>query len=585
MTTERKHLRMNILLALFLFAGCVTHISGELTKNHSVDLDNIFKKFDALIKLKNTESTTSELEMGSTVVCVMSVDELNEIENALVRDSDLPDSNDVSINFSSTCTELDRLKTEIFKLKNDFKALIRQPILSHDYRNLKTSYESHILKFKDLLDSTKNTVSGERLEVVNKLKNEFQMQQQQIVAVLSKMELEQKPLNDANVQLAIKQLQQGKLNEAETTFEEVTDHDVQIEQIVASLYGNGDNFENIYSFVARLPLLSRINGYKAMHQHLKKNNHMLDHHIWMLATVIRDIPRQNGDLIEAMTTDLKTIVRNNNYDGVAEFLNKDAGKGLEAMQYFAPVFVRTIYEETGNSVEKVLVVLEKLTFNRHRLYLINELIQMLKSTNRMHGKDMSMIVFELIKLRSIKRPHNKFLLNLIEQNLPEELRDLMYNNLCLRNAENDEYLFASVPGSENQRHVYTAKTNLLNESFFWQIYFVDNGTKVLISNNKYLEQIYLIDEGGHDDEHVLRSWMGDSLKGDSKAEFYLDMIGYGQFLIVNKHFGQVLYSPFDGEPNANNNRPVFSKKYDPNNVEIDSKWIIGICRLDVEYEF
>lgn len=582
---ERKHLKMNILLALFLFAGCVTHISGDVTKNHSVDLNNIFKKFDSLIKFKNTESTTSEREMGSPIICVMSVDELNEIENAFVRNSDLPDSNHVSIQLSTSCTELDRLKAELFKLNNDFKVLVKQPISSYDYRNLKTSYDVKILKFKNLLDDAKKTVSGERLEVVNKLKNEFQLQQQQIVEVLSKFESEQKPLNDANVQLTIKELQQGKLNEAVTAFVEVTDHDVQIEQIVASLYGNGDNFQNIYSFVARLPLLSRTNGYKAMHEHLKKNNHMLDHHIWMLATVIRDIPRQNGDLIETVNTDVKTIVRNNNYDGVAQFLNKHAGNGLEAMQYFAPVFVRTIYEENGNSVEKVLTVLEKLTFIRHRLYLINELIMMLKSTNRMHGKDMSMIVFQLIKLRSIKRPHNKFLLNLIEQNLPEELRDLLYDNLCIRNAENDEYLFASVPGSANQRHVYTAKTNLLNESFFWQIYFVDNGTKMLISNNKYHEQIYLIDEGGHDDEHVLRSWMDGSLKGDSKAEFYLDMIGYGQFLIVNKHFGQVLYSPFDGEPNANNNRPVFSKKYDPNNVEIDSKWIIAICRQEVKYEF
>lgn len=570
------------ILGFVLFAGCFLSISGVVLKNNSVDLQNVLNEFDTL--MMNAEPTVSGGAAKTPVVCVMSVDELNEIENAFVRDGSV--SNDVSIQFSSTCTELDKLKTEILKLKNQFKVLIRQPVSSRDYRTIKTDYESKILQFKNLLDSTKKSVTSERLVIVEKLQNEFQSQQNRIVAVLTKLESEQKVSNDANVQIVMSHMQQGKFDEAEAVFAKVTDNDKQIEQIVVSAYGNGDDLGNIYRFVIRLPTQCRINGYTVLHEQLKKNSQLLSHHIWILATAVKNIPEPEGRvLIEAVMNDAKTTVRTNNFDGLIGFLNKRGTEGLDALKYFAPVFVQTVFEETGNSVEKVLTVLEKMTNIRHRLYLINELISMLKVTDRMHGKDMSMIVFDLIKLRTVQKPQNKFLQKLIEQNLPDELRDLMYNNLCIQNAENDEYLFAGGAANENQRHVYTAKTQLLNESYFWQVYFTDNGAKALIKNNKYREHLYLIDEGNHDDEHVLRSWMPSSLEGDVKAEFYLDMIGNGQFLIVNKHFGQVLYSPFDGEPNANNNRPVFSKKYDPNNIEIDSKWFVGICRLDVEYVF
>lgn len=582
----RKHRTMDSirLLAFVLLAGCFLNISGEVVKTHAVELQNILNEFDTLMKLKTADPNVSDGESETPVVCVMSVNELNEIENALVRDGDRsPVSDNINIQVSPTCTEMDKLQTEILKLKNHFKVLIAEPISSHSYRHLKTNYDAKILQFKNLLVT--KMASREHLEVVQKLQNDFQSQQNQIVEVLRKLEAEQKPLNDANVQIAVSQMQQGHLDEAVDAFVKVTDHETQIERIVVSAYGNGDNFENIHRFVVRLPLLSRIIGCKALHEQLKRNNHMSNHRIWMLATAVKDIPSQDGGLIEIVMNDVKTIVRNNNFDGLSGFLNKRRTEGLEVMKYIAPVFVQTIYEETGNSAEKVLAVLKTFTFIPHRLYLINELILMLKSTDRMYGKEMPMIVFELIKLRMDDSPENKSMHKLIEQNLPAELRDLMYNNLCIQNAENEEYLFAGMPANDSQRHVYTAKTQSLNESFFWQVYFTDDGTKILIKNNKYREDLYLIDEGSLDDEHVLRSWIPGSLKGDVKAEFYLDMIGNGKFLIVNNHFGQLLYSPFDGIPNANSNRPVFSKKNDPDNVKVDSKWIVGICRLDVKYAF
>ncbi len=566
-------------ILVLLFTGCLVSISGHIVENHSADVKNIFNNFDTLNKLTNTESTP--------IVCVKSVADLSEIENAFSRiDERISSShNDVSIQFSSDCNQLGELKTKILKLVNELDILVTAPISTISYRHHKGNLESKILLLKNLLDSTKKSTTGEPLDLIVKLQNEFQSLQSQMLQLLSKFESEQKLLNDANVKVAIGHLEQGKLDEAVAAFVNVTDHDLQIERFIASVYGNGDNFDRIAHFIVRLPALSRLIGFRALYDQLKKNNQLLDHRIWVLACTINQMPEKDSLFIDAVMTEVKAIVRNNNFDGLTGSLNKNAAEGIEALKHFAPVFVQTIYEETDNGIEKLFAVSNKFTFIRHRLYLINELILMLKGTGRMHGKDMSMIVFELIKLRTVDRPQNKFWQKLIEQNLPDELRDLMYNNLCIQNAENDEYLYAGLPDNEKQRHVYTARAQPLNESFYWQVYFTDNGAKLLIKNNKFGEHLYLVDEGKRDDEHVLRSWIPNSLKGDATAEFSLDMLGDGQFLIVNNYFNQVLYSPFDGEPNAINNRPVFSKKYDANNIEIDSKWFIGICRVNVEYDF
>lgn len=171
---------------------------------------------------------------------------------------------------------------------------------------------------------------------------------------------------------------------------------------------------------------------------------------------------------------------------------------------------------------------------------------------------------------------------LIEQSRPEALRDQTYNNLCIQNVATDEYLFAGGPSAlVNQRQVHTTKVQPSNGSFQWQIYFTDNGTTVMIKNNKYNEHIYVLEEGSREDDHVLRSWMsGSSLKGDSKAEFFLHKLGNGQFLIVNKFFSHVLFSPFTDVVDNDNDRPVFSTKYDPKNIKNDSKWVIATCELD-----
>lgn len=575
--TERKRYTMDLLLALVLFAGCLLNVSGDVVEKPSIEMENIFNKFDALVKLKGTER-----EIKAPVICVASVDDLHQIENAL-RSSDL---NDVSIQISSTCDKVDKLKTEILKLENVFKNLTDEPVSSHKYRNLKVKYEKNVLQFKNLLDSTKKIASPDRLNFIQQLETEFHSQKKQISKVLLKLETEQKSSNDANVQVAISQLQQGKMDEAIAAFAKVTDRDIQVERVVASVYGNGDNFKNLYDFVVRLPFLTRVNGYKALHEQLKKNNHMMKHHIWMLATVAITETEDDG-AIRAVIDEVKAIVRNNKIDGLIGFLNKRGPDGVD-LKRFAPVLVLTMYEETDNSVEKVLAAFKQLTHIRHRLHLINELILLLKSTENMHGREMTMIVFEIIKLRAVQKPEDKPLLKLVEHNLPEELRDLMYNQLCIQNAETEEYLYGSMPSikEENQRHIYTAKTNSVNETFYWQIYFIDNGTKALIKNHKYNEHLFLPDEEIIDYEvHTLRSWQAGSLEGDSKAEFYLDMIGNGQFVIVNKHFGQVLYSGYNNQPNYYENRPVFSRNYDPKNVGIDSKWIIGICRHDVKYVF
>lgn len=583
---------MELLLAFVLVFGYMQHNvamahPGEVINNHSQDLRNIFDKFDAIIKL---EKIVPERELLTPVICVRSVDELNEIENVLVRNaSNLYESNDVRINVSGNCTEIDTLKTGILKLKNDFKILINEKISSRDYNSLKTNYESKIIDFENQLLDTKKIAFEDELEVVNKLQSEFRLHQKQINNTLQTLEAEQNTLNNANADLAILLGQKGQLDDALAAFSNITDHEIRIERIVIDVYGkNDDNFENIFHFIGRLPgLPTRINGYKALYEELKKNNYVHNANIWILAAEVEKITVPTDGFIEAVIDDVTRITRRNYFDGIVEFVNERGPDFFHTVTHFAPLFIRLLYEESGHSIEKVLNIFRKFTFDRHRLYLINELILLLKADDNMRGKEMTLIVFELIKLRTADKDgiEDKSFLDMIEQNLPEELRDLMYNNLCIQNAENDEFLFASMPADKERRHIHTATTLILNDSFYWHVYFVENGTKVLIKNIRYQEHLYLMDEGKDDDIHVLRSYMLDSLEGNRQAEFSLDMIGNGQFLIINTLYEQLLYSPYDGVKNENHNRPVFSKKYDPENVSIDSKWKMGICRLDVAYVF
>lgn len=594
---QRNSRMMEIMIAFFLFSGYMQNYlayadPGEVINNHSQDLRNIFDKFDAIITLEKNGLVVPEREFRNPVICVRSVEELNEIENALVRNATtLYDSKDVRIKVSTNCTEIDTLKTGILKLKDDFKILINEKISSRIYKNLKADYEEKNVQFQNQLSETRKIAFKDELEIVDKLENEFNLHQKHISDILQQLEEEQKSLNDANVQLAISFGRKGQLDEALAVFANITDHEIRIERIVIEVYAiNDDNFENIFHFIGRIPRLpTRINGYKALYEELKKNNYVNNANIWILAAELEKITEPTDGLVEAVIDDVTRITRRNYFDGIVEFVNERGPDGLHAVTHFAPLFIRLLYEESGNSIEKVLNIFRKFTFVRHRLYLINELIIMLKADNNMRGKEMTLIVFELIKIRSADKEESeedKSFQDIIEQNLPDELRDLMYNNLCIQNAENDEFLFAGVPADKDRRHIYTAKTLTLDDSFYWHVYFVANGTKVLIKNIRYQEHLYLMDEGHEDEVHVLRSWIPDPMEGNRQAEFTLDMIGNGQFLIINTLYEQLLYSPFDGVKNENNNRPIFSKKYDTTeDISIDSKWKMGICRLDVEYVF
>lgn len=602
MRRQKNSRTMDSLFVFILFGGLISSIlalqhPADVIDNHYAELQNIFNKFDAMVKLNTVESAVTENNSETPVICISSLDEIIEIKDALVRNGDhFFQTNDVKIHFSAKCPLLDRLKAGVVKLKYDFIHLISERIFSRKYNELKINFESKFTGFKNHLAAKQKIASNKDLEIIGKLQNELESQQTRIADTLTNLESDQKSVNDAYVHLVISQLQQDQLDEAAYSFLNISDHEFDIEKIVPSVYqNNDDNFEKIHHFIGLIPsLANRITGYKALHKQLKDNKHLLNANFWTLAAAVKNISEPTGEVISDVMTDLRTIVRKNYFDGIIGYLNNRSADGQDTLTHIAPLFIRTIYEESGRSIEKVLNIVRMLNFTQHRFYLINELITMLKSNDHMHGKEIPLIIFELIKLRTmneeeIKEPQYKSLQKKIERNLPEELRDIMYKNLCIQNVENDEFLFASIPADEKRRHIYTAKTQLLKESYSWEINFVENGTKALIQSRKYREHLYLMDEGKRDDVkddvHVLRSWIPNLLVGDRQAEFTLNMVEDGQFLIINNHFGQLLYSPYEGVTNHNYNRPIFSKKYDPDNVSIDSKWKFGICRVPVDYVF
>lgn len=72
----------------------------------------------------------------------------------------------------------------------------------------------------------------------------------------------------------------------------------------------------------------------------------------------------------------------------------------------------------------------------------------------MYVDEISMIVFEVIKLRSIYKNDRSFR-TMIEQNLPEGPHVLMYKNRCIQNVHNEEYLYASQPAGDDRRFIFT----------------------------------------------------------------------------------------------------------------------------------
>ncbi|KAJ6643569.1 hypothetical protein Bhyg_08532, partial [Pseudolycoriella hygida] len=570
-------------LAVLVLCGSFLCVSGDLFLNPVVQ--DIFQNFDRLTKIQTAEGF-ARAGAGLPVICVTKLSELNEIYSAFTHvatNGEIILNAEVNIQLLNNCTELDALKMGIITLRNDFKDIISQPISSYRYRNNKKVFEDSVLEFINLMNDTRNMITNYTFEVVDNLEAKFHSQLNETRHILNKFENEQMALNALNVAFTINLLVTGKVKDALGAFTDVTNPELEINRVVGSVLESGNYFLNIYHFLAVTPYHIRINGYRAVLNDLMINNQTSDHRIWILAQAVNEIPEDidNDGLMEAMTNELQEIVRNESFGGLMDFLNANESEALVVLKYIAPVFVRTYYD-VHLSMERALEVEQNLTSTMHRLNFMYEFVGMLANTNRMLGTGVSSVLYEVLKLNNEKSPEYKHMRTLMDEAVPRELKELLLDDLCIKNLASGEYMYAGKPtDQQNQRHVYTKKAHVLDESFFWQIRFIENGTRVVIKNNKYNELIYLLNENADtNNQHVVRSWMDKRFKGpDVSSEFVLNFLGNGHYTIFSPYLAQYLFSPFRQPADANNNRPVYSRHHDGKYVKEDLKWTIVVPPL------
>lgn len=572
--------------------------------NHSSEFQQIYTMFDVLLNSRkeyefnmlppndtilpsNNESIPLPSSKNTLVpphMCVASQDDLlkiwkelnkNDTEKFLHFDS-------ITLTQSAACSELDRLKTAILIIKQNFDEMLRKEISSKQYKELKVEYEQKFKKVQQQLNEAQNVASQDDKIELNSMQNELQVQHNQINNVLRKMESERRILNDAYIRLCIADLERQNISSAVEAFMNITER-AQIRRIIYAVYANKEeNFKVIFEFVKQTnDLESFLLGYSSLFEQMKANQHMNVMNMLLLTNAIIQHRHDEGfkQLFHSLNESVKIMHQENDYDKFYMFMYNKNNESLFLAKDMIATFVEGAYNGNIANVDKVLSMIPKLDVINHRLHLIDALLNEMKLHTHSQRKEIFLVIYQLVQTRlAAVTEKDRLLVAAIEQNLPVNVRDLIFTNLCIQNAYNKEYLYSGLPSDESRRYVFTSVINKFDDTFDFEVEFIDKGRKVLIKNSHYREHLYVTENGS---PRTLLSWMPAYLTENTEAHFSLEIIDGPYFRVRSEHYGEFLYSP-SNKTHTESNRKVYFRP--ENKVYSDSTWKIQTCRHRVRYE-
>lgn len=574
--------------------------------NHSSEFQQIYTMFDSLLNSRNEyvfdmlppNATVSPVINNQTFrpssmkpstppqVCVDSQEDIFRIWKEIDKNNTdrMHFLNSITLTQSSACSELERLKTAILIIKQNFDEMLRKEISSKQYKDLKMEYETKLKKLQQQLsEAQKSAQFGEKVEM-DEMHNELQVQKYQINNVLRKMESERRILNDAYIRLCISDLERQNISSAVEAYKNITEKS-QIRRIIYAVYANKEeNFKIIFEFVKQTNDLESFQlGYSSLLEQMKTNQHMNVMNVLLLTNAVikhRDIEGFK-QLFHSLNEAVNVMHQGNDYETFYNFMYNKNNESLFLAKDMMATFVQGAYNGDIANVDKVLNMLPKLDVINHRLHLINALITEMKFHGHSQGKEIFMVMYQLIQTRvaayTMTDESDKLLVSTVEQNLPENVRDLIFTNLCIQNANNNEYLYAGLPSDESRRYIFTSIINKFDDTFDFEIEFIDNGKRILIKNSHYREHLYVTENGS---PRTLLSWMPAYLTDNTEAHFSLEIVDGTFFRVRSEHYGEYLYSPIN-KMHTETNRKVHFRREDK--VHSDSTWKIQTCRHRVRY--
>lgn len=574
--------------------------------NHTSEFQQIYTMFDALLNSRKeyeynivppNETVSLSINQSfqaSTIkplpppqMCVASEDDMIRIWNEINKNNTdkLHLLKSITLTQSAVCTEVEKLKTGILIIKQNFDEMLHKEISSTQYKDLKIDYEMKLKKLQlQLNEAQQNAQFGEKMEL-DEMQSELIVQKHQINTVLRKMEGERRILNDAYIRLCISDLERQNISSAVEAYKNITEKS-QIRRIIYAVYANKEeNFKIIFEFVKQTnDLETFLLGYSSLYEHMKTNQHMNVMNLLLLTNAVikhRDVEGFKP-LFNSLNEAVKVMHKDNDYETFYNFMYNKNNESLFLAKDMMATFVQGAYNGDITNVDKILNMIPKLDVINHRLHLINALITEMKFYGHSQRKEIFMVAYQLIQTRLAAYittdENDRLLVIAVEENLPDNIRDLIFTNLCIQNANNKEYLYSGPPSDESRRYVFTSIINKFDDTFDFEIEFLDKGRKILIKNSHYREHLYITENGS---PRTLLSWMPAYLMDNTEAHFSLEMIDGAFFRVRSEHYGEYLYSPIN-KTHTESNRKVYFRREDK--VHTDSTWKIQTCRHRVRYE-
>lgn len=574
--------------------------------NHSSEFHQIYTMFDSLLNSRKeyeyTILTSNETVSPSNnyslpvasmkplsppQMCVASQDDMLRIWNEINKNSTdkVHLLHSITLTQSSVCTEVEKLKTAILIIKQNFDEMLRKEISSTQYKDLKKDYELKLNALQlQLNDAQQKAELGAKVEL-DEMQGELIVQKHQINTVLRKMEGERRILNDAYIRLCISDLERQNISSAVEAYRNITEKS-QIRRIIYAVYANKEeNFKIIFEFVKQTDDLETfLLGYSSLYEQMKINQHMNVMNLLLLTNAVikhREID-EFKPLFNVLNEAVKVMHTDNDYETFYNFMYNKNNESLFLAKDMMATFVQGAYNGNISNVEKILGMIPKLDVINHRLHLINALITEMKFYGHSQRNEIFLVVYQLIQTRLaayIKADESDRLLVIaVEQNLPDNVRDLIFTNLCIQNAHNNEYLYSGPPSDGSRRYVFTSIMNKFDDTFDFEMEFIDNGKKILLKNSHYREHLYITENGS---PRTLLSWMPAYLMDNTEAYFSLEIVDGAYFRVRSEHYGEYLYSPIN-KTHTESNRKVYFRPEDK--VRSDSTWKIQTCRHRVRYE-
>lgn len=575
--------------------------------NHSSEFEQIYTMFDSLLASRkeyeynilsqndstspsNNETVHPSLPTKSISppqMCVASQDDVFRIWKEISKNSTdkLHYLDSITLTQSSVCTELEKLKTGILIIKQNFDEMLRKEISSTQYKDLKIDYEMKLKKLQHQLNDAQQTAQSDEKFKLDEMQTELTVQKNQINTVLRKMEGERRILNDAYIRLCISDLERQNISSAVEAYRNITEKS-QIRRIIYAVYANKEeNFKIIFEFVKQTnDLETFLLGYSSLFEHMKINQHMNVMNLMLLTNAVIKHREIEGfkPLFVSLNEAVKVMHQGSDYETFYNFMYNKNNESLFLAKDMMATFVQGAYNGDIANVDKILNMLPKLEVLNHRLHLIDALVNEMKYYQHSQSKEIFMVMYQLIQTRlatySRMDENDKLLVIAVEQNLPDNVRDLMFTNLCIQNAHNNEYLYSGPPSDESRRYVFTSIINKFDDTFDYEIEFIENGKKILIKNSHYREHLYITENGS---PRTLLSWMPAYLTDNTEGHFSLEIVDGTFFRVRSEHYGEYLYSPIN-KTHTESNRKVYFRP--ENKVHSDSTWKIQTCRHRVRYE-